>query len=562
MKFIYPDKFVWDNGTITQLTEDTDNQTLTADDSSTIKVDCTAFDVQDREIYVILQNKLSPEIKDKGRALLQFNNGQKIDLTHDFQRVIRYDGASYTEETDDNNIPTNSFTALTDTNDVIYLFSDKPFYGLEIDLSGSSNLVGTMSLSYSQGFSSWQSLTGFTDTTSNLSQDGSITWDKSDVEGWRETTIEPSGLTDVLGLYGVKIELSAHTSGSFVPLKIKRRIRLYGTDGRTIDINYDFLKFDNESLDEKLIIRRDNSGSWVPANWYRNIPLYQVVDTLLDKTEILDANRNIDNIALTTGSNAIHLFGQAPMPFYDKNVTAAVWDSSRSKWWLGVQNELWTFSETEGFELTAELSQTYINNSEYRIIKLVMDSNNYCQGVAYEWFSKQPSNNIKYVFRANTNGIETGTLISIHGKSGKQQWRNGVYAPFDPWGRRIGHHSAPSWYAGENLTIPFPQILTHDSDSDGELYDVNGLEAGTITDSPRFIFGDSNDGRTYLCPPGHYFFKYPGSPDPGWLGFRFKFGNDYTVIWDSANDRWVLFAAFNLESSPEFKIKWIAVLYP
>jgi len=562
LKFVYPDLFSWDNGALTTLTEDTTGQTLTAKDTTTITVDCTTFDVQSREGIVIVENELKPEVAAEGIPKIQFNKGQWEDLVTDFIRVIRYDGSTYTEETGENNVSGDEYEALDDASDYIYFYSDRPFYGLNIILGESSNLASsTISVMYSKGFDTWASLT-VTDGSSNLSQDGTITWTKAAAEGWRPTAQEPSGLDDVQNLYGIRIYISSYGSGAAYFDRVTRRIRLYGTDGRSIDLEHDFTKFGQVDLEEDLIIRQDDSGNWITANWYRNLPINKIVDLCLDKANILSADRNIDTLALTSDDPTIHIFGQAPYPFYGKKVTAGFWDANRQLWWLGIEDELWTFDETEGFEhIDTVPPPTDVLTTVHIISALAMDAANQIHGIGEQKWPKTPATRFNFTFRANTGGItDFYDFFQIYARTGKRQYRNGYYDGADH--RTIGYSTLRS--SGENLCIPYPQMLSHYPGSENVLYDANGLDTNNITGNGRFYFGtgwpsNPNSGTEYFCPAGHYMLNdnVTGTGDQSNLAFPFELGNPYVVRWDSNNDRWIIWSSLVHDTLAESDIRYV-----
>lgn len=562
IKFQPPDLFQYDYGSWTQLTEDSAGETLTSDEGHTIDIDTpNTFDLIAREDLISVINEIAPEVDKIGKPTLQFSNGIKTHLKYDFERVIRYDAtaAAYydiTREAMAHDI--DEVDLIEAVNDVIYIMSPKPFYGIYWDLADMLGLDAALNYDFSQGFNDWGSLnSNINDETWAFRYSGTMIWDPP--SSWRQCDLEINSVR-YEDYYCLRITCINATGA---PATLKRAFRhflLLGEYGNKLEIKAKYEKLQIESKKDDIILVEDSSDVKQPCVWQQNMSFQAYLESLLDSLKYTSGYRTIDDLKIESASKIISLYGKPPRNLYDKQVTALCIDTSTSPEtiYLGIEDELWKVTEAGEFEYidclriyhkpsgTGSGSEKWI---KVKIRRLVIDGNGYLQGVAWDDYDIQYANEPEalrapaIVFRSTNktaiteqNQIDSSNLSFL--APGTRCFRMGHYEKTD--GNFIGQNSFTSVTCGENIIIPFPQIAweMYCPNFNGVVYDVNGLTGTTVSGGGRNYVGSQ---ERFFIPPGHYFINdnQGGDGDIGDIGFCMNLGAKGFVTWNETLDKWM-----------------------
>lgn len=538
LKFRYPNLLRYADGDWTEVAENSSAETLTDANGATITVNTTTYDIRDREIFINVVSDLNIKIDKKGSLALSFADGNAVDIISDFSAVLR-DASGYTDETAENEKRDDLYTIFDGSGQYLYLFADVPFYAINV-VGVSSDLVASLALHFSSGFNSWTEIASPTDGTNDLTQDGVISWSRSDVEGWRETTIQPGGsLKDVRNKFGIRLSLSSYTSGSADVDQIKKRFILFGDDGSALQVEIDTSRLLFQTVSEDVVLRQI-SASWYPCTWKRNITADKLLDYILDAAQFPDALRSLATLQFTLSAADLFVWGQAPRPFYDKRITSIYHDATNSRLWLGVENELWYHDGNEYHFVDSIYSAT--KAAQVSIKALAQDSSGNIHGIAwndrFEFMESDPylttASFLVKTFRATTSGIDTKTDIGDSEdyimpcdqlvRKGESSVDGGDYIVligndfnYDP--------------GGENVVIPFEQLIKNDATA------VRIMAGILSTDEDGF----ANSDYYFRLKPGHYQYLLIDSSPVSWTHPKLRFGNPGFAVWDSANDIWLLY---------------------
>jgi len=548
LKFRFPNSLRYHDGDWTEISEDQNDQTLSDSDGNSITIDTGQYDIKDREIFLFIEDEVSNvELGNKGLPQLQFGDGDALDIGSDFWGVYRWNGGSWSDYTVENE-QSSIFTAIQDSNDILYLFTDRPFFGIDLDLS--SNLVGTIEVEYSNGFDSWQALSSWTDTTDDLSQSGKITWGKDDAPGWRATTIETTGVPVVNNRFGLRISLTSYTSGFCTFTHISRRLRIYAEDDTALEVKFDLNKIVNEGIDEEIIVRQVN-GSWQPCTWYSQIQDSVLLDKILAEANFAAPDKDVDSLDITTASAGINIWGSVPYPFYGKRPTALYYDTANARLWVGIEDELW-YHEAGEFKLLGSINSGSIRASIRRLEKNsggeIEGSGWYDKYDDYDNSAEDPEgpNYNGVVFRCTTSGFNditaTGSKPINHGETCIRKG-NETFPVSTSLGVSLVHN------AGENIIIPFPQMLKNFSDPTEKVAAlIHGgglLDVGAPVSAVAFHFGnpwtEENHGLRYKAPIGHYKMLGAVGVSGDWLDFKFRLGQPGFWVWSANHQSWVVY---------------------
>lgn len=560
LKFRFPNLFKYGWGAWTEVDENTASADLTGADGSTLTIKTTNYDVRDREVFLQVIADLNLKVNKAGAFELVYDNGPAARILSDFDTVIIDEGSTtYTDVSNDNDREGITYEALQASDAFIYLFSVEPFYGLEVFLQ-ETDLLGTIELEYSNGLNSWQSLGGFTDGSNDFTQDGEITWTAEDVAGWRPVTFAPGGIDNVFQKFGMRISLTAYTSGSATVRNLRRYFKAFAADGTELAFKIDLHHLPIESVTEDLIIRQI-ADVWTPCTWYRNLTIQSLVEKIFTAASYGAGSYTLDDLKITSNAPVISIIGQAPAPFYQKRCKALLWDSGNEVLYLGVGNELWSVTETGDFIFIDELERINENADGYGLVELsirslaldggdihgmawwdgyddmIVHAGDHADASFYTWFFKSDGSAITEVLQAS-GGQQTSSPQYID--PCEQMMRQGrQYISGADFLDVIGQKGAPSNFeAGENLIIPFPQVIRNFySDNSPNftgqyLLDVEALLSNVVSSSDLFYFSEllsSADGKN-----GPFFrvltnlFQMSDDAlgaNEGWINFKWQLGN-------------------------------------
>ena len=552
IKFNPPNLWQYDYGSWSQETAGSAGVTLTSKKGHTINVDLPSnFDLVAREDLIYTKSFTAPEADIVGKPSIQFDNGKKEQLKVDFERIILYDGSSYSDITREVcSYDVDEVTVFDAANDVLYFMSPRVFLGIDFDFD--TDLVGSLSFAYSRGFDDWGTLSP-SDGTSNFSQDGVISFDAP--SDWRETNIELG--SDVYeGYYCLRITLSSHTSGSAKIKRALRYFRLLAEDGTKLDIKIKLEKLPIEGREDDIIIKEDSSGTMQPCVWQQNLSFQNYLELLLDDAQYTSSHRTLNDLKITASSAIISLYGRPPKSFYDKKVTALCVDTSTSPEtiYLGIDDELWKVTEKSGFEFIDQLDLHHKPSgtgsgpevwTRCSIVRIVIDGNGYLQGMAVGSYEDYYANNPEcyrrpaIVFRSTTkseiteqNQVDSSNLSVFVFMT--HCFRMGSYHAIDK--NEIGQSSIGSVQCGENIIIPFKQLCFYANpynagSQNSVIYDVDALTGNSVSGAGRKY---PSALELFYLPPGYFFSSdnLTGDGNEGDLGFCWSIGPTRYKVWE------------------------------
>jgi len=557
IKFQPPNLWQYDYGIFTVKAAGGTNQTLTSKKGHTINIDLPeSFDIISHEEWFYTPNRFDDNIDQIGNFEIQYGAGKPMILHPTFDRVKFYDvsaGMYYDRELYANTYDSDEILVMSGINDELYLMSKEPFYGVEFELN--SDLDGTISWYYNSGFNTFSAL-AVTDGTSNLSQNGVVTWNAPSKWLNSDVVINDIAYDDY---YIVKLKCTIYTSGSCNMKRLFKYIRLSGEDGSILTIK---VKTEHLPIEEKIdqIILRDNASDiMTPCTWKQNISCYRYLKDLLSEAKYSDTDQSLDAIYITAASKKINIFGRGPKWNYAKKITAICCHYpypflyGAKKFFLGIENELWSFDYENGYQFLDKLDP-YVRVADdvyfkVEIRKLVIDSNDYLQGIAWKNYFDQPVVGQDYssdadigrrtpaiVFRStNLATITEQTKIDDADNSifTSQEvcWRDGgedIGIGFQGLGHLPDTVGAPlTW--GENVILPLYQFIWHLHTNKITSYKSTSLSA----ESSALPYQDLPFKRA----PGHYSFLGwdQGVPE----ALCFTLAQKGFVFWDIANDAWI-----------------------
>ena len=564
LKFRFPNlfKFAW--GAWTAVAENTASADLTGADSSTLTIKTTNYDVRDREVFLDIAPDFTARVRKAGSMELTYDGGPSARIVSDFEAVIVDEGSTtFSEASNDNDREGIIYEVLQASDAAIYLFSNEPFYGIEIFLE-ESDLIGTIDVAFSNGFNSWQTLGSFIDNTSDFTQDGTITWNAADVAGWRPVSFAPfSDENDVFQKFGLRIDLSAYTSGSATLRNLRRYFRAFSADGTAVSFKIDLHNWVSESIDEDLIIR-EIAGVWTPCTWYRNITVQRLVEKILAEANYGAGAYTLEDLKITNETPVINIIGQAPVPFYKKRCKALLWDEANEKLYLAIGNELWSVTETGEFTFIDQLAKINENAEGYGLVELSIRSlaldagdihgmawfdayddmeihaGDYASASFYTWFFKSDGSAITDVLQASG---EQQTSSPQYISPCEQMMRKGQFIILGPVILLALGHIDSTYEFGENVIIPFPQVLRNYEDlahpiKNGQtLFNADALIANDIDIAGIAEFYFSDDWPSPYDRKGNFYRSLtnlcaihttPGTnsaANDGWLNFKWQLGN-------------------------------------
>lgn len=555
LKFRYPNLFKYAYGDWTEVAEGTASATLVGSDESELSIKTTNYDVQDREVFLQIVNELNARVQKTGEVEVVFDNGAPAKIATDWDAVVIQFSGTYYDLTKFNDREGWTFETLSDANSEIYLFSKEPFYGFSA-IFADTDLVGTIALSFSNGLNSWQSIVSPTDSTSNFTQDGEITWNQADVQGWRPITFEQVPSQVFTQKYAVRIDLSAYTSGSATLKILRRYYRAFANDGTALSFRLNFYELAVESTKEDVILR-EIEGIWTACTWYRNISIQRVIEMILSAAQYSAGSYTLDDLKLSFNTARINIIGQAPAPFYQKKCKALLWDSGNEKLYLGIGDELWSVTETGEFIFLDQLDKINENATGYGIVELsirnlALDSgeihgmawwDKYDDGIIHE--ADFYSSFYTWFFKSDGNAI-----IEVLAASGQEQTNAPQYIhPCEMTMRKgepvggvsIGIITEGLIEHGENIIIPFPQILRNYDDL---LIAQQWFGKETLLTDEKTTAALYNFGSDYETPQDVFYLSsfdhghIKGSAevgDTGWIALKWQLGQQGLCQYSAGN---------------------------
>jgi hypothetical protein len=563
IRFQPPDLWQFDYGAWTQETAGDTSVELTGDHGSGITIDLPGvFDVVAREDIFWVETLGKPIIKNLGKASLQFDEGPIVQIKHDFEMVLRYDAtaAAYyaiTREVCFSDI--DEVDAIEAENDIIYIMSPRQFYGIDFELN--TDLDGTLTWYYSTKYNGWSTLTK-TDGTSNFAQDGTVTWERPG--NWIAANQEINSVA-YDQYFIIKIVCTSYTSGTAQIKRALRYLRLYGQDGTILDVKAKLEALPIENREEEILLVENSSGDLESYIYQQNMSFQDFLENLLDNAQYNSGYRNLDNLVITTASSIISMYGRPPFHYYSKKVTAITVDTSTSPEtvYLGVEDELWKVDEVSGFTFIDKLDlyhKSSLTGDERfircEIFRLKIDGNGYLQGMAVQ--------NYESVYDANDPDIDKRRAAIVFRSTNltaiteQNQFDNINYSIFTDMRRcfrdgnydaankrAIGQDSGEPMTCGENVILPFPQMVNVLNPppfaglKDMKLYSIGSLTGNSPSASYLDIWNDHPD-MYYLRTPGYFYTiqNTDGGGDPGNLCFRFNLGQKGFCVWNENQDAW------------------------
>lgn len=558
IKFSPPDLFQFDYGDWVQLTEGQSNADLTDGKGVAITVDAPkVFGLERDYVLIYVQRELNrPKLFQRGKSAVQLEDGKPRDLVADFEHIVyaESDFSTYTVITNIQDYETANvfeiFTSSAEEDHCLIFFSAVKFEGIQIDVD--SDFSGVISFEYSQGLNAWGTLT-VDDDTSALAQTGVISWQAP--RDWIKSDYELGAPLDTLeSLYAVRIVLGTHTSGSVTVKRAGKHLRLSAKDF-SLAIEVDMQNLNASNAEASLIVLEDG-GEYSAAQWLSNVSLQSIVESILERAGYKSGQFELDDLKFTLAFPVISLYGQPPVPFYRKKVTAICVDrnSDPNTVYLGLEDELWKVDDTASFTYLATLpGYSNASNGNYRvkIKRMVIDDNGYLQGLAWKEYNETlygDDNDVSkrtaaIVFRSTDKlTITEASQIDESGDSiffsGEVCWREGAEVAANR--SQIGQEAA-TFGAGENISCPFDQIIMSVKTGDTG-HDTRKAPKLTGESNPiaPIIYADLYRGAALAWHPAGWYFVHGVAAGTVDLKVRFTLGQNGFVFWDEENDVWVI----------------------
>jgi hypothetical protein len=482
-------------------------------------------------VDIVSDDNISNKVKDGGKPVLTFDEGQETDLIFTFPRVLIYDASltTYTDKADSAADLEDYFEVLNATSDELIIIASAPFFGLDF-LFNSFFSGATISLYYSVGGESWSGVmtssnNGLADGTNDFANDGDILW--NNVSGWRENYISIDASTDYRG-YMIKIVRSGGSGTCNVDL-IRPVIRCRGKRNDFLNLKTNIHSLTTESVDDELIIRLIN-GAYLATTWFQNHATNDILSKVLNEAKYFAADQDLDSFKMQTAQPGITIWGRPPKYNYRKKPTALLVDGETV--YIGVGNEIWKAEAQGGMSFLCAVKLT-----GYSIVWIVKEGTDLL--FVADKLSIQTAGNDS-LLRSFKYDLTTGLISELFTSSystynsGRYFFREG-YASEDAtkYEIHIGH-TGLGGFAGENVTVPFRQIMT--TINDCEVVQTGGLLS--TGDQKYKINYNTTNNRNYNAFQGHYrlivtVYKATGDPAPSPIGVVFSFGQQGTVIYDT-----------------------------
>ena len=336
LRFKRPNYLQWDGGSWTQKASEADAQTLTASDSSTITVDVRPSDYPpiDTEeiIFFDAQSRMDVKVLDQGPAGIKIDDGEVVPLYSKLFRI--WVDESYTagtiadqvDMTDRANSSPIEVIPDVNANVAIYFGLTERFGAIEIkglrqlgNAISDSTLEWEYSLSYGTDPSCFQSLT-VTDGTNGFSQDGIISWEVPDDWGKKSKIGDSSDFH----MYWIRLKIACGGANDLRECdEIVPYMTVLGSKQDTFTLNSDWRNFGKESIDDEVIVRKDDDGNYVLATWKQNVRAIDILDELIEESGY-GVNEEIDEALIDLPSPSLNIWGKPFSAELNKPTAVAV----------------------------------------------------------------------------------------------------------------------------------------------------------------------------------------------------------------------------------------------
>lgn len=519
------------------------------------------FPTQDDEMLILVEGNLSKKISKTGKPVIKFDDGEETVLKAHLQRALVYEnaGGTYTDFADDIASPNeDEVTVLAASGDSLILIASERIWGMQFLFHTVYGSDPNIEIKYSVGGESWSSAmsaggNGLIDGTDGFTKDGDITWTSAD--GWRENFLIISADIEYHG-FMLKIQRTGGSTSCKID-EIRRIIRCRGKDNDFLSLKLNLQNLTIDDQDVEIVIRQI-SNVWTACTWYQNIAIKSILKKALDEAQYYTANRDIDDLKITSISAALNIYGKPPKYNYDKLPTAVFYADDYI--YIGARNELWRIAEEGEFEFLCEffsVSQATLKYQEIVDIRKDSDSIICLIRGRYDVYERteiekdfcQATYNL--ASRAIVYNKTTATSCEYFFRSGSRFVYNSIN-----YNRMIGQgHS--SWAdCGENILIPFKQFitLTRNEDPQGIYSEAYfELQPGLFDSDDNLNklidLGDEDDEfQFYNAPVGYYRVRaawwhsgdgsdYTQVP----YGFRYTFGQQGVMLYDTVNKEFLFF---------------------
>lgn len=537
IKFRPPDKWQYDFGSWASHSAGSENITLTSAKGHTVKVNTPAdYDLVPRyTLFTSITDGNDAKVDQRGGASVQLGEGVKQDFLFDFSHVIKWDGSSHTDVSyDAMNEYRSKLRLILLTGDKVYFIAHEKFQGIEFIME-SAGYGGTLVWEYSQGFDVWGELS-VTNTTSNFSQDGIVSWDLP--QDWQRIDLEFGGSVGTISnVFAVKLRADYFYFNEVAVYTVRRLLRVNSDDDLTLDLRANMSLLYEKNFEEDVIALDDGAGGVETATWQANLSVQQLTEDLLNACSYPAAKRTLDALKYSLDSAVISSYGPPPLPYYRKKCTALAVDTSTSPEtvYLGIGDEIWKVTETGEFEFIDRLEGW--DDYDLEIKRLVIDGNGYLQGVAWKKYDRnlvgankeQKRNTLGVVFRSTSL-----TAITEQNKiedSGVNVFYNGLvcYRNTETIGVTEMVGQTPGYNAGENIASPYDHRIIN-------------MEYGTwnmVSNKPNGLTTDAHATDPVIEGPlktlGWYTIATGVYPDI----YRFELGSSGFCSWDEGSDSWL-----------------------
>lgn len=287
LRFRRPNWLQYDYGSWVQYASESDNQTLTARDGSTINVDIRPSDYQtidaEETLFFDAKNKLEPALLQQGPIGIQVDDGEVVQLYTRFHRIwvdSSYVAGTLTSLSDVSNDESMVIVPITGNHLAVYFSLPQKCGGMKIvglkeKGTALTNVIWEYSLPFGNDPDCWKSLT-VVDGTDGFSQDGMISWDIPADFGMKSKV----GDVKDFHYYHIRFRIvagsaSTRTVDSIVPLAT-----CYGTRGDqfTFDV-FDYRRLMSGDREDDIIVRYNDSEVLGLYTWKN---CYRAYDALLD----------------------------------------------------------------------------------------------------------------------------------------------------------------------------------------------------------------------------------------------------------------------------------------
>jgi len=517
---------------------------LKAADQKTITAELRKYPGKNSFVYikeVPPKKKFCPARAKQIIVTAQLEDGPEVVVKPYLDYVVRHDGSEITQDVVANN-PTQLFDAA---GNALYLGDWDVFDSLDFELLQQSTGV-TVTWYYSVGNSDtgdgvhWKEL-NVTDDTQKFSFSGRVYFEAP--QDWVPSNLNVGGkiFNDT---YWIKIVPQA---AGITVSEIRRHVTVKSKDlsltfswDPTVDVP------DQETIDVPVAFVKDEFGNWTPATIRPNVTLGQLVN-LISRMANVDRESLNNEFNFETPDLTVSSYGSVPVPYYKYKAEVAAGTSVTTL--IGVGPEVWSLSNATGLVKLGELPQKHLPfklyPSGYQEVApahcrrlWIREGSEGLEFVGAAWIDFE-ENFINTA--ASPSGIELGVgsrrsvfLELFRGRGltitdytvrqnvnvAERFFRKGHQFADDT--TVTGHYSDATTdkVAGENLAIPYPQVVFSPSGWSTKLYYAAGL-TGTITPNTsegiawEFQYLTTEDHphgtRCDECPAGHFvaFTDYP-----------------------------------------------------